>query len=113
MLRNGRSLEIPVLPGLDLYWLPLGAGDHFVRLNGCMYEAIQAYRERRRSLDLYHSALELRVPNGRFVIECAWPIPDAEPASRGVVLEGPVGTRRLARFREGLQRGLEELSGEE
>lgn len=85
--------------GIDLYWLPLGAGGHFVRLNGRIYEAIQAYRERRRPLDLYHSALEVRVPEGRFVIETAWPIPDDEPASRGVVVEGPVGSRRIARFR--------------
>ena len=84
---------------IDLYWLPLGAGGHFVRLNGRLYEAIQAYRERRRPLDLYHSALEVGVPEGRFVIETAWPIPDAEPASRGVVLEGPVGSRRIARSR--------------
>lgn len=86
-------------PRIDLFWLPLGAGGHFVRLNGRVYEAIQARREGRRRLDLYHSALEVRVPEGRYVIETAWPIPDAEPASRGVVVEGPVGSRRMARFR--------------
>ena len=53
----------------------------------------------RQTLDLYHSALEVRVPEGRFVIEVSWPIRDAEGASRGVVLEGPVGSRGLARFR--------------
>ena len=84
---------------IDLYWLPLGAGGHFVRLNGRVYEAIQAYRERRRAFDLYHSALEVRVPEGRFVIETAWPIPDARPRSRGVVVEGPVLSRRISRFR--------------
>ena len=88
----------PAEAGIDLYWLPLGAGGHFVRLNGRVYEAIQAYRERRRPLDLYHSALEVRVPQGRFVIETAWPIPDAEPAARGVVVEGPVASRRIARL---------------
>ena len=89
----------PCKASIDLYWLPLGAGGHFVRLNGRIYEAIQAYRERRRPLDLYHSALEVCVPEGRFIIETAWPIPDAEPASRGVVVQGPVGSRRIARFR--------------
>ena len=84
---------------IDLYWLPLGAGGHFVRLNGKVYEAIEAFRERRRPFDLYHSALEVRLPEGRYVIETAWPIPDARPASRGVVVEGPVGSRRFARFR--------------
>jgi hypothetical protein len=41
----------------------------------------------------------VRVPEGRFVIENCWPIPDADTASRGVVVEGPVGSRRIARFR--------------
>jgi hypothetical protein len=84
---------------IALYWLPLGAGGWFVRLNGRIYEAIHALLERRRPLDLYHSALEVRVPEGRFVIENSWPIPDADGASRGVVVEGPVGSRRIARFR--------------
>jgi hypothetical protein len=85
--------------GVDLYWLPLGAGGHFVRLNGRLYEAIQAFREHRGRFDLYHSALEVRVPEGRSIIETVWPIPDDRPASRGVVVEGPVGSHRLARFR--------------
>jgi len=50
--------------GIDLYWLPLGAGGHFVRLNGRIYEHIAAWREHRPTYDLYHSALEVRVPNG-------------------------------------------------
>jgi hypothetical protein len=86
-------------PGIDLYWLPLGAGGHFVRLNGLVWEAIAAWRERRRPNDLYHSALEVHVPEARYVIETAWPIPDGHPASRGVVVEGPVGSRHLGRFR--------------
>jgi hypothetical protein len=84
---------------IELYWLPLGAGGWFVRLNGRIYEAIHAFLERRRPLDLYHSALEVRLPEGRFVIENSWPIPDADPASRGVVVQGPVASRRIARFR--------------
>jgi hypothetical protein len=58
-----------------------------------------AFRERRPRCDLYHSALVVRVPEGSFVIETAWPIPDDEPALRGVVLEGPVFSRRIARYR--------------
>jgi hypothetical protein len=83
---------------VDLCWLPLGAGTLFVRLNGHIYEAIQALLDRRRPLDLYHSALMVRAADGHFVIEVA-PIPDADGASRGVVIEGPVGDRRLAHFR--------------
>lgn len=50
---------------IELYWLPLGAGGWFVRLNGRIYEAIHALLERRRPLDLYHSALQVRVSEGR------------------------------------------------
>ena len=47
---------------VDLYWLPLGAGGHFVRLNGRLYEAAVAALEHRPRRDLYHSALEVRLP---------------------------------------------------
>ncbi len=50
---------------VELYWLPLGAGGWFVRLNGRIWEAIHAHRERRRPLHLYHTALVVRVPEGR------------------------------------------------
>jgi hypothetical protein len=83
---------------LDLYWLPLGAGGHSVRLNGRVYETVVARLEGRAAADLYHSALEVGVPEGRFVIEMA-PVPDANGASRGVVAEGPVGSRRLGSLR--------------
>ena len=85
-------------PGVDLYWLPLGAGGHSVRLNGRVFEAVAARLERRPSCGLYHSALEVRVPEGRFVIEQA-PIPDSNGGERGVVAEGAVGSRRAGRFR--------------
>jgi hypothetical protein len=84
---------------IELYWLPLGAGGWFVRLNGRIWEAIQARRERRRPLDLYHTALVVPVPEGRFVIENSWPIPVADGTQRGVVVQGPVFSRRLARWR--------------
>ena len=97
------SDELNLLPdppdaSIDLYWLPLGAGGWFVRFNGHVYEAIKAHREHRHSLDLYHSALVVTVPSGRFVIENSWPLPDRNGATRGVAVEGPVGNRRLARF---------------
>jgi RimJ/RimL family protein N-acetyltransferase len=78
---------------IDLFWLPLGAGGWFVRMNGRIYEAMKARLERRRPLDLYHSALEVRVPEGRFVIEISWPIPDPDGESRGVVV-----ARRARRY---------------
>jgi len=85
---------------VDLYWLPLGAGGHFVRMNGRIYEALVAWRAKRPRRDLYHSALIVTVPAGEFVIEQAWPIPSGDKGERGVVAEGPVGTRdaRSLRF---------------
>ena len=85
-------------PGVDLYWLPLGAGGSFVRLNGRVFEAVAALLGRRPRCDLYHSALEVRVPNGRFVIEMT-PITDGDGELRGVVVEGPVGSRFAGRLR--------------
>jgi hypothetical protein len=85
---------------VDLYWLPLGAGGHFVRMNGRIYEALSAWRGKRPRRDLYHSALIVTVPAGQFVIEQSWPIPSGEKKQRGVVAEGPVGTHwaRSLRF---------------
>jgi len=84
---------------VDLYWLPLGAGGWFVRLNGRLYELLHALVEHRRPCALFHTALVVRVPEGRFVVENAWPAPDTNRAARGVVREGPVVSRRLAAFR--------------
>lgn len=99
------DVGIPTRPGagrvtaaVDLYWLPLGAGGHFVRLNGRIYEALAARVARRSPRDLYHSALEVTVPDGRFVIEQA-PVHDWRGDQRGVVGEGAVGARWARRFR--------------
>ena len=85
-------------PGVDLYWLPLGAGGHSVRINGRVYEALAAAMQRRPRSDLYHSALQVRLPGEQFVIEQA-PVPDLSGERRGVVAEGPVGSRWAGRFR--------------
>jgi hypothetical protein len=87
-----------VTSSIDLYWLPLGAGGHSVRLNGRIFEAAAARLDRRDRLDLYHSALEVAVPEGRFVIEMA-PVPPGDAAERGVVTQGPVGARAARRLR--------------
>jgi hypothetical protein len=84
---------------VDLYWLPLGAGGHFVRMNGRIYEALAAWRGKRSRRDLYHSALIVTRPTGTFVIEQAWPIPSGDKKQRGVVAEGPVGTKRARSLR--------------
>jgi hypothetical protein len=82
---------------IDLYWLPLGAGGHSVRVNGRIFEWCAAHLEHRDRCDLYHSALIVRVPEGAFVIEQApaW----SGTTDRGVVAEGPVGLRIAGRLR--------------
>ncbi len=101
--RTDRSAEPPAgmdgrPHGVDLYWLPLGAGGNFVRLNGKIYEAIRSRIERRPACDLYHSGLVLYVPDGRYVIEQT-PVYDNRGSERGVVALGAVGARWAARFR--------------
>jgi hypothetical protein len=65
--------------GIDLYWLrwTLGAPEwaHF--------RVVRSAARNRDRRDVYHSALEVRVPEGRFVIEQApaW----SEKSERGVV----------------------------
>jgi hypothetical protein len=83
---------------VDLYWLPLGAGGHFVSLNGRLYEALAARLQRRLAYDLYHSALQVELPEGTFVIEQA-PVHDWSGKDRGVVAEGAVATLWAGRFR--------------
>lgn len=83
--------------GVDLYWLPLGAGGHSVRLNGRVFEAVAARLQRRARCVLYHSALEVTVPEGRFVVEQA--PAGANGAARGVVAQGAIGSRWAGRFR--------------
>lgn len=88
----------PALAGVDLYWLPLGAGDRVVRWNGRVYEALVAFRDHRERCDLYHAALQVRLDGDRFVIEMA-PVWDRPEPDRGVVSVGPVGLSWLGRSR--------------
>lgn len=84
---------------IALYWIPLVAGGvGFVRFNGRVYEAFSALHQDRRPMDLYHTALEANVPEGRFTIENGWPSPDRNTAARGVVLEGPCSTSAWPAF---------------
>ncbi len=83
---------------IDLYWLPLGAGGHSVRLNGRIYEAIAAAAGRRPRCDLYHAALVVRDGDGRYAIEMTPAWASARP-DRGVVAGGAVGSRTAGRWR--------------
>ena len=82
---------------VELYWIPLGAGAHVVRVSGRLYEALKGVVEHRPQMTLYHSALEIALPDDRFIIESA-PIPNPRGSERGVVAEGPVGIRWLGRY---------------
>jgi hypothetical protein len=84
--------------GVVLYWIPLGAGQHVVRVSGKLFEAATARLQRRPPRDLYHSALVVVVPEGRFVVEQT-PVIDLHGERRGVVVVGPVGFRLAGHFR--------------
>ncbi len=77
---------------VDLYWLPLGAGDAHpsVRRSGRLFEALVARHEHRGRRDLYHSALEVQLDGERFVIEMA-PVWSNKAPGQAVVCEGAVG----------------------
>jgi hypothetical protein len=83
---------------VDILWIPLGAGDHVVRLSGKIFEATSALLRRRARCDLYHSALEVHAPEGRYVVEQT-PVPAGDAELRGVVRQGAVGLKSAARFR--------------
>jgi hypothetical protein len=86
--------------GVDLLWIPLGAGASVpvVRWNGRAYEAVAAWRQRRTRQDLYHAALEVAASGQRYVVEMtpAW---GASHSGTGAVASGPVGARLLGRSR--------------
>jgi len=82
---------------VELYWLPLGAGGHFVRFNGRVYERLTAWVQHRRPQAIYHSALQVFAGGARYVVEMT---PAGRPgAGRGVVGTGPVGARAAGRLR--------------
>jgi hypothetical protein len=83
---------------VNLYWLPLGAGGHCVRVNGRIFEAVSAMLQHRRRCDLYHTALEVQLGAARYVIEMA-PVWNERNKERGVVAEGSVGMRHAGRLR--------------
>ena len=83
---------------IDLYWLPLGAGGHFVRWNGRVYEAIAARHEHRAARALYHSAMQIRLGDTTYAVEMG-PVWNMSLPDRGAVRRGPVGARWLGRFR--------------
>ena len=91
-------MRTPPTAAVDLYWIPLGAGGHYVRFNGRAFEAFAAARRRRQRCDLYHAALVVELDGERYTVELT-PSPDADEASRGVVATGAVGSRHLGRLR--------------
>jgi hypothetical protein len=68
---------------IELYWLPLGAGGWFVKLNGRIWETIHARRERRRACDLYQPPWSCASPRAGLWSRTAGPspTPTAQPAA--------------------------------
>lgn len=83
---------------VDLYWLPLGAGGSVVRWSGRLYESWAAWREHRDRAALFHAGLMLLLDHTAYAVEMG-PVWNVAEPDRGVLLEGPVGTRWLGHFR--------------
>lgn len=81
---------------VDLYWIPLGAGDRtrLVAPSGRFYEHVAARRAHRDPQPLFHSALLVRLDGVTWAVEVA-PAWGPSAAGRGVVAQGAVGHRRL------------------
>ena len=89
---------------LDLYWIPLGAGERpgqsVVRVCGRIFETLAALVDRRPRQQLFHSALIATTSSGAVTTVEMAPIPNGSGSTdRGVVAEGPVGMRWLQRLR--------------
>lgn len=88
---------------LDLYWIPLGAGDgigaRVVRTSGAIYERLVSLIHRRSPRCLFHAALVAETATGTCVVEMTPVPPHGDAAARGVVGGGPVGSRLLGRAR--------------
>src|SRR3954447_5975557 len=83
---------------VDLYWLPLGAGGHCVRLNGKVYEWLASRREHRRSCDIYHSALVIHLHGVDLTVEVG-PVWYVDAPDDAAACTGAVGDPWLGRFR--------------
>jgi hypothetical protein len=100
--------SVPTGASLDLYWIPLGAGNRVVQFSGRTFEAIAATWSGRDPCDLYHTALVAALGGDEYFVEMT-PVPPASraPLDRGVVAEGVVGTawaRPLRIFRYEIRR---------
>ena len=96
MVSQSATLSVP---GVDLYWIPLGAGASVVRANGWLLSTGEALLRHRSRRPIYHSALIAHSAAGSFVIEMTPETNDNGVNERGVVAQGRVGTRWLGRFR--------------
>lgn len=69
-----------------------------MRRNGRLYESWSARRGHRTPADLYHCGLMLRLEGVTYAVEMG-PVWNVPAADRGVLVEGPVGSKWLGRFR--------------
>ena len=92
------ALQTSLPAAVDLYWIPLGAGGHFVRFNGRVFETVEAAREHRERCDLYHAALVVECDSEAYAVELA-PALAAGHVARGVVGTGAIGSRHFGWLR--------------
>ena len=85
-------------PHANLWWLPVGAGGHFVVHTSRWWEALSARRQGRDAQPLCHAALEVFTVSSRVVVEMA-PAWGSGAGTQAVRATGPVGLHFLGRSR--------------
>lgn len=86
--------------GLDLYWVPLGAGTRVVPVCGRLYESLVARRQGRSPQPLFHAALVAGRADGvRVTVEVAPEAGGPVGHRASAVASGAVGSRLLGRSR--------------
>lgn len=96
---NSAHGTAPSNDGVDLYWIPLGAGASVVRANGWIVGTVSAVVHRQPRRPIFHSALIVTIDRRVTVIEMTPVADDHGPEARGVVAGGAVGASWLGRFR--------------
>ncbi len=83
---------------VSLYWIPVGSGCWPVKASSMLFELSSALRHLRTPRKLYHSALIVEVPEGKYIIEQA-PVWDLAEYPKETVGEGAVGCKWLRKIK--------------
>jgi hypothetical protein len=84
---------------LDLYWIPVGAGERVTPVAVWAFESVMATAQRRPREQLFHSAMVAEVDGVTTMVEMSPEQPGDGASLRGVVAGAPIALAPLGRFR--------------